>query len=553
MIVYHICGPSIRGDHMKDDNIAVQGTSGETNWVRLASMAALEGRGHLVAKAGRRQLVLFLQDGKVYACNNRCPHEGYPLSEGHLASGCILTCNWHNWKFDLSNGETLVGGDELTVYETRLDGDDIYVEIVEPSSADVAAKALRGLRLGFDRHEYDRMAREIARLMHVGADPLDAVRKTIEWTYENFEYGMTHAVAATADWLALAAHEEAGSPKRLTALLEAVGHFAWDSRREPRYPFAEESRPYEVNQLLKAIESEDEETAVQLVRGAFDAGLSYADIEPALTRAALAHYQDFGHALIYVYKTGQLIARLADRDTELRLVLMMVRSLIYASREDLIPEFKAYAPALENWDGKGDEVPTLERLTGGRQEKILEAISNGSAEIEQTFDALMQAAGWQLLHYDMKYQEQTDKPVSQNTTWLSFTHALTFGNAVRHLCGRYPDLWPQGSLQLGCFLGRNAAFVDPEIDETRWLVTDPSAFLGESMEGLYDHGNPEFIVSGHLVKILTALADDVSECGSSPALPMMLAGVNRFLNSPLKRKHALRTAHQALALVALES
>jgi len=553
MTVSCICGPSIWGDHMKDDNIAVQGASGVSNWVRLASMTALEDQGHLVAKAGRRQLALFLRDDKIYACNNRCPHEGYPLSEGHLASGCILTCNWHNWKFDLSSGETLVGGDELTVYETRLDGDDIYVEIVEPSTVDITEKALRGLRLGFDRHEYDRMAREIARLMYVGADPLDAIRKTIEWTYESFEYGTTHAVAATADWLALAANEEAGSPKRLTAILESVGHFAWDSRREPRYPFADEKNPYDADQLVKAIGSEDEGTAAKLVRGAFDAGLRYADIEPALTCAALAHYQDFGHALIYVYKTGQLIARLKDRGTELQLVLMMVRSLIYASREDLIPEFKAYAPALENWDGKGDEVPTLENLTGGRQAQILEAISSGSVETGQTFDALMQAAGWQLLHYDMKYQEQTDKPVSQNTTWLSFTHALTFGNAVRHLCGRYPDLWPQGLLQLGCFLGRNAAFVDPEIDGTEWLVADPTAFLHESMEGLYDHGNPEFIVSSHLVKILTALADDVSECGSSPALPMMLAGVNRFLNSPLKRKHALRTAHQALALVALES
>ena len=538
---------------MMDDNVSVQGASIESDWVRLASLAALEERGHLVAKVGRRQLALFLQDGIIYACNNRCPHEGYPLSEGHLTSGCILTCNWHNWKFDLSSGETLVGGDELMVYETRLEGDDIYVAIVEPSAADVTAKALRGLRLGFDRHEYDRMAREIARLMHVGADPLDAVRKTIEWTYEHFEFGTTHAVAATADWLALAAGEEVGSPQRLTAILESVGHFAWDSRREPRYPFADESKPYDADQLVDAIELEDEEAAVKLVRGAFEAGLGYTDIEPALTRAALAHYQDFGHALIYVYKTGQLIACLVDRDIALRLTLMMVRSLIYASREDLIPEFKAYAPALESWDGKGGKVPRLEQLTGGRQAQILEAISNGSGETEKTFDALMQAAGWQMLHYDMKYQEQTDKPVSQNTTWLSFTHALTFGNAVRQLCGRYPDLWPEGLLQIGCFLGRNAAFVDPEIDEADWLVADPTAFLQESMEGLYDHGHPEFIVSGHLVKILTALAEDVSECKNSPALPMMLAGVNRFLNSPLKRKHALRTAHQALALVASES
>jgi len=537
---------------MKDDSVRVKDTSGAIAWVRLASMVELEKQGHLVVRVGGRQLALFLQDGQVFACNNRCPHEGYPLSEGHLASGCILTCNWHNWKFDLSTGETLVGGDELTVYESWLDGDDVFVGIVEPSPAEVAAKAVRGLHQAFDLHEYDRMAREIARLMQVGEDPLDAVRQTIEWTYEQFEFGSTHAVAATADWLALAADEGGNSAKRLTAIIESVGHFAWDARREPRHPFDADDRPYDAERLVRAIEDEDEKTAVQLIRGAFKAGQGYADIEPALARAALAHYQDFGHALIYVYKTGQLIERLDDGDAALRLTLMMVRSLIFASREDLIPEFKAYAPVLKSWDGEGTEIPTHDELTGGRVGKILEAISRGSADIRQTYDAVMQAVGWQLLHYDMKYQEQTDKPVSQNTTWLGFTHALTFGNAVRKLCVRYPQLWPQGLLQIGCFLGRNAPFVDPEIDEADWLVLDPQLFLRENMEGLYDHGHPEFIVSSHLVKILTALAEEVRETAPSPALPMMLAGVNRFLNSPLKRKHALRSANQALALVASE-
>jgi nitrite reductase/ring-hydroxylating ferredoxin subunit len=42
------------------------------------------------------------------------------LSEGVLTDGCILTCNWHDWKFDLGSGETLVGGDRLTRFPTRL-------------------------------------------------------------------------------------------------------------------------------------------------------------------------------------------------------------------------------------------------------------------------------------------------------------------------------------------------------------------------------------------------------------------------------------------------
>jgi len=48
---------------------------------------------------------------------------------------------------------------------------------------------------------------------------------------------------------------------------------------------------------------------------------------------------------------------------------------------------------------------------------------------------------------------------------------------VRTLCERYPRLWPQGLLQIGCFVGRNAGFVDRDIDETPWRVDDPEAFL----------------------------------------------------------------------------
>jgi len=74
-----------------------------------------------VVKLGARQIALFEAGGAIYACNNRCPHEGYPLREGTL-DGCVLTCNWHNWKFDLRDGSNLLGGDRLRTYPTRIGG-----------------------------------------------------------------------------------------------------------------------------------------------------------------------------------------------------------------------------------------------------------------------------------------------------------------------------------------------------------------------------------------------------------------------------------------------
>jgi len=519
-------------------------------WVRLASLADLETKGCLLARHDAKRIALFAVSGQIVACNNRCPHEGYPLIEGVMAADCVLTCNWHNWKFDLKSGATLVGGDALRTYPVRLDGDDVLVDIADPRPDTVVRDALAGLADSFERHEYERMAREIARLGAAGGDPLEALRQTIRATHEHFEYGATHAVPAAADWLALRTEMAGDEGAALATLTEAVAHFAWDSQRQLAHPFTDDVREFGAGALIDAIEIEDEPAAVAQVRGAFAGGLGYADLKPALARTALAHYQDFGHSLIYVEKAGDLLASLGeDQGIGEAVSLMLVRSLVYASREDLIPEFKSYAPALAEWNGKGWKAPRPEDLRAGRLSTILGHMTAGSAGPLAVYDAAMQAAAWQMLHYDMNYQDRTTGPVSQNVGWLSFTHALTFGNAVRRACADQPDLWPAGLLQLGCFLGRNAAFVDADQDTDGWQVVEPLAFVGDRKRALVDHGEFEYIVACHLLKLSSALEEEFRARDSVPWAATAAAALNRFLASPLKRKHALRAANQALEFV----
>ena len=54
----------------------------EPEWVEAMPLAVLEQAGRKIFKAGGKQIALFHEDGQVHACNNRCPHEGYPLIEG---------------------------------------------------------------------------------------------------------------------------------------------------------------------------------------------------------------------------------------------------------------------------------------------------------------------------------------------------------------------------------------------------------------------------------------------------------------------------------------
>lgn len=53
-------------------------------WKRLVSLAELEERPARMQRVDGRQIAVFKTPGGIRACDNRCPHEGYPLSEGSL-------------------------------------------------------------------------------------------------------------------------------------------------------------------------------------------------------------------------------------------------------------------------------------------------------------------------------------------------------------------------------------------------------------------------------------------------------------------------------------
>jgi nitrite reductase/ring-hydroxylating ferredoxin subunit len=522
-------------------------------WERAAALDRLERDGKLVAKVGGRQIALFRTADGILACNNRCPHEGYPLREGSLDGGCVLTCNWHNWKFDLRTGRNLTGGDGLRTYPTRVEAGAVWVDIVEPPAAERRARALEALREAFEDESYDRMARELARLAKAGADPVEAVGHAVAWSHDRLEFGTTHAYPAAEGWLRL--HDESNDPEmRLICLLEAIGYIAWEVAGEETYPYPEGTAPWGETAFLAAVEAEDEAGAVARIRGALEAGLGFADLERALGTAALAHYQDFGHSLIYVLHTGRLIARLG-RAVAAPLLLALVRSLIAASREDLIPEFRAYAGARRGFPAFGDGrvLPDKSRFRGRPVKETLAAVvAAAPASTPETLHrALLAAAAEDMLLFDTSWGTRTDNTVAQNVGWLDFTHGLTFANAVRDLCGRHPELWPAGLLQMACFTGRNAGFTRDASDGD-WRVGDRDAFYAGCLARLADHGEDRYILSAHLLKTFLAVREEVAEGLPAEVEASVLAALNRFLNAPLKRKHVRRTAHQALDFVALE-
>jgi nitrite reductase/ring-hydroxylating ferredoxin subunit len=64
------------------------------------------------AKAGTREVLLAKVEGKIYAIDNACGHSGYPLHKGKL-EGYVVTCRWHDAKFDVRSGAVLATGADI--------------------------------------------------------------------------------------------------------------------------------------------------------------------------------------------------------------------------------------------------------------------------------------------------------------------------------------------------------------------------------------------------------------------------------------------------------
>lgn len=522
------------------------------SWEKVISKEELDKKQKTVFKKGSKQIVVLQAVNQIYAIDNRCPHEGYPLAQGNMDNEhCVLTCNWHNWKFDLKNGQCLTGGDNVRTYNTKIEDDYIFVDLSEPTKEEITQTILEGFKVAFLDRQYGRISRELSRLCFNRIDPLIALKKAIEWSYNKFEYGMTHAYAATADWLTFYSRQD-DLENKLICLTEAIDHIAFDSLRYPTFAFTEETKTWDYDSFINAVEKEDEKTAISLILGALAEGKHFEDLEKALTHSALKHYNDFGHALIYVYKAGNLV-KFLGYEVEKPLLLSLVRSLCYSTREDLLPEFKEYSNYLEKLtfveNGK-KEVINSNLLFNKSVNDSMKFVVEKAQEVEKEsiYEALLKSNCKNLLNYDTTYQFSYDKSINDNVGWLDFTHAITFSNAVRVLCTRYPEFWANGLLQIACFNGRNSHYLDLNLDEKKWLVTNEPDFWQELSERILDHGIAAPIFSAHLLKTAYAVKE---ECGANSDFTKqyLLSALNRFANSPIKAKHIRRTVRQSIELV----
>ena len=98
-------------------------------WIRVTSTENIPLREGRSVRIGEDEIAIFnLGEGEFVAVDNACPHRGGPLGEGEL-EGCLLTCPWHAWQFDVRTGESATDDSKVAVYESKVEGDRVFVAL----------------------------------------------------------------------------------------------------------------------------------------------------------------------------------------------------------------------------------------------------------------------------------------------------------------------------------------------------------------------------------------------------------------------------------------
>jgi 3-phenylpropionate/trans-cinnamate dioxygenase ferredoxin subunit len=101
-----------------------------SEFTTVASLADVPESGLKTVQVDGANLVLVRRDGRVYALEDRCSHEEFPLSAGEVTRDQI-TCALHGARFDLASGtpKALPAVLPVRTFECRVEGDEVQVRL----------------------------------------------------------------------------------------------------------------------------------------------------------------------------------------------------------------------------------------------------------------------------------------------------------------------------------------------------------------------------------------------------------------------------------------
>lgn len=97
-------------------------------WVKILDVAPKEGTAVATIVEGTKVFVT-MNNGFLYAAENRCPHEDIELTLGCFKDNRVK-CSLHGYSFDLATGESSEEDvDNMQTYAVKQENNEIYIKV----------------------------------------------------------------------------------------------------------------------------------------------------------------------------------------------------------------------------------------------------------------------------------------------------------------------------------------------------------------------------------------------------------------------------------------
>lgn len=579
------------------------GEAARTVTASVGPLDELEAGTMKMVPVGEHKVALIRTSTGVYALDNPCPHQGYGLVTGELA-GDVVTCQWHNWKFDVTTGRCLLGEEDVACHRVAVDTDgQIEVAVTTPSPAEERERLWPSLERGLAADYVGQVSRDALRLLDAGATSAEIMARALTGAAPKADYGVGHELAMAADCLAWA--EIRTGDDQLLPLIQGLSGLSEETRDRP--PTLVPAPDASID-LVAAIEAEDITGAMAATLGQVQDGAEPGTVRHQFITAATAHHLGYGHGMIYTQKAFELLDRIGW-DQAPAVLPHLAETLGYLTREDLLPYMVKAMRALARVDldalaaapdrsQTGWSDPTLAGRFLAAPEAPIEAGARAvldGAGIEGLLDTVVEGASLRLLAHDLDIEFDVAVPFG----WLDITHVLTLAQAARwawradpgphtaraalfalwllfdsgrqerHLrrppslttidqvrerfgAGDPGSLPAPGSAPEAALL---AAVLDrqPEKAVALALAGDPEVSSRALAEAALGDRAGSFIVVAHLIKTAEAAAREATEAtargvtGSEATLP--LAATARFLAAPRLERFVARNVAASIDFI----
>lgn len=411
----------------------------------IGSAADLHRIGHLTGKVDEVPVVVFWDDGRAWAVEDRCPHMGFPLHRGTVHDG-LLTCHWHHARFDLSSGSTLdLWADDAVAFEVSIVGDDVHV--APPPEGRSVERLERRLAEGLEEGLTLVVAKSVHALLAAEVPPARIVEIGLRFSAANRAEGWGAGMTVAQIVLNLLPYLPASEHGR--ALTQGLAFLGRDTRgHRPRFPVAPLAGDGESEQLARwyrrFIENRLGQAAERVVATASRADPTAT--ESFMFAACTDHvFIDEGHVIDYLNKAVEAALAIGE-DAWAVLLPTVVSPMASATRHEEVSEWREpidLLPIIDDTCARltglaGDGLPDAELGAAGWAlladdphdvaDALVDAAARG-ASMEQLARAVAFAAALRVVRF------HTQNDVGD---WDSVHHSFTTANAVHQAIRRHP-------------------------------------------------------------------------------------------------------------------